>query len=90
VEESRSLQNIVDFSFLALHSKITCVLTTCESLNLNIQRAVKTKCVNYGTKNIRKKERGDGIYRKILFMAKVLRNEGQKNKKLQYRCIKER
>lgn len=94
VEESRSLQNIVNFPFLALPSKITCVLITCESLNLNIQSAVKTKCVNYGTKNIRKMERGvngNGIYRKnTFFMAKVLRNERQKNKKLQYGCNTER
>jgi hypothetical protein len=43
VEESRSFQNIVAFPVLALHSKITCVLTICESLNLNLKSAVKIK-----------------------------------------------
>jgi len=30
------------------------MLTTCESLNLNLQSAVKIKCVNYGKKKYKK------------------------------------
>ena len=92
VEESRSLQNIVNFPFLALPSKITCVLITCESLNLNIQSAVKTKCVNYGTKNIRKMERGvngNGIYRKNTFLwQKFCATKGKKTKNFNMDAIR--
>jgi hypothetical protein len=41
VEKYRSFKNIVDFPVLVLHSKIRCILTTCESLNVNIQSAAK-------------------------------------------------
>jgi len=83
VEESRSFLNIVDFSFLALHSKIRCMLTTCESLNLNLQSAVKIKCVNYGKKSIRKTKRGVNrkeIYRKIFLWQKFCATKGRKTK----------
>jgi len=43
VDESRSFQNTADLPVLALLSKIRCVITTCESLNLNLQRAVNMK-----------------------------------------------